>query len=68
MRTIQIVEPEQVPPAYFRPKHFPKFAGISRSKGYELIDAGLIKAVKVGGVRLVSLASVNGYFKSLETA
>ncbi len=68
MKTIQIAEPEQPLPAYFRPKHFPKFAGISRSKGYELLNAGLIRTVKVDGIRLVSLASVNAYFESLETA
>jgi hypothetical protein len=48
--------------------------GISRSKAYELIDEGLIRSICVKrkgaltGVRLINLASVREYLKSLDGA
>ena len=42
-----------------------KYAGVGRTRAYELIAAGLIRAVKLGNSTLIDLDSVDQFHASL---
>jgi len=45
-----------------------KMIGISRSKFYELLDAGEIEAVKLGRSTLIPVASLKAFIEALRPA
>jgi hypothetical protein len=52
----QIVE--QVEPIWVRPKRAAHIGGFGLTRCYELINGGQLKTRKIGGMRLVSVASI----------
>ena len=50
--------PDEVEPIWVRPRRGAKMADIGLTKFYELMNSGAIKNCKVGGMRLVSVASI----------
>ena len=49
---------EEIEPIFVRPKRGAKMAGIGLTKFYELMNSGIIKSRKVGGMRLAEVASI----------
>jgi hypothetical protein len=49
---------EQVEPIWVRPKKAAHIGGFGLTRCYELINDGQLKTRKVGGMRLVSVASI----------
>jgi excisionase family DNA binding protein len=53
-----VVPPESDRPIWVRPKEAARLGGFGLTRCYELIDSGKLKSIKVGGMRLVSVASI----------
>ena len=49
---------EEAKPIWVRPKAAAKLGGFGLTRCYELINEGQLKTRKVGGMRLVSVASI----------
>jgi len=49
---------QQVEPIWVRPKKAASIGGFGLTRCYELINDGQLKTRKVGGMRLVSVASI----------
>ena len=49
---------EQIEPIWVRPKRAAHIGGFGLTRCYELINDGQLKTRKVGGMRLVSVASI----------
>jgi len=50
--------PEEVKPLWVRPRRAAKLCDCSLSRLYQLMDDGTLHNAKVGGMRLVSVASI----------
>ena len=55
---MQEQDKERVKPIWVRPKAAAKLGGFGLTRCYELINGGQLKTRKVGGMRLVSVASI----------
>lgn len=58
--------PEVLPALLVRPEEAARALGIGRSKVYELIAAGTLRSVKIGGARRVPATALAEFVAALE--
>lgn len=54
----------EIKPIYCRPKDAEKIIGVNRGTIYRMMEKGLLKSIKIGGLRLILMSSIHDLAKN----